>query len=841
MNTCVLIMNLSLQIREQLLIKEMNIMNLDQKNAAENIGSPTLVIAGPGTGKTTTLIERYKYLLSKGIAPEQITCCTFSRKAADEIKERILESFGKEASKAAVHTFHSLSIAILKKIGNNVGIGKDLEIWANDFERQKKVREIIQEFNDKIFVKSLSKEELDPSEILRYIDDQRENLLDPEDSSIKASGRNNQLELFYSDIYDAYDKFLATSQKLDFPRMVQKAVEALEIEVKSESSFFKSTKHFLVDEYQDINFSQKVLVDLLLTGGGELWAVGDDLQAIYGWRGSDVRYILEFEKNYPGAKIFTLSTNYRSGEHIIQISQNLSEHFIKKYSKNLKGNREVKGEIYHEVTNNKSHEASSVVDEIQKQIESGKKFSDIAVISRTKERPTQVAIELIKRGIPINLKGGVSTFSDYHARLLITAALIISDKSPSPSMPRVTKDTYSFCMRLKDAEQSWSSKIKALRTYLLNRPAENLSEFQNQQRSEKLDEVSQYLSELRNPVETLSLINATSKSENIDSVFIGTIHSSKGLEWSSVFVLGWEDGHLPQRQEIDVNYYEEERRIAYVAITRAKDFLLLTTVTEDNEMSPFLAEMFGFEYQTKQSKAPNEPNHPSTNDPVKEKIMALLRKVVDAASTEAEKEAAKNRVRKLMSEYGFELKNGKIVKVNTIHVKPDFELSRSHVSARKNAKEDDDAIKKQRWKDYQDRVVANSIKVNNEYTAHEMATGEGPSGSWGGISDLPGFLLDSGYSVRKDGPSTRRRQGILEKVFQGQFELPAHLAESVLLQWGRPGSPERLQKMRNTLNTSMGMQLGKANASQQAIDKWRQDIEFLDEVLANKMKNMEDQ
>jgi DNA helicase-2/ATP-dependent DNA helicase PcrA len=808
-------------------------MNTEQNSAASNLGAPTLVIAGPGTGKTTTLVGRYEFLLNQGVSPHRIICCTFSRKAADEIKERL----SKEGEKPAnISTFHALAISILKKIGDPIGIPKDFVVWSHEGERRRKVRELVKAHNDQAFVSALSKEEVDAVKILEFIDSQREDLLDPEDASLKAASRNNKLEVFYSDIYSGFDAYLSQEQKLDFPRMVEKAVAALEHDTANGGSYAKFLSHILIDEYQDINFSQKIMIDLMMSEGAELWAVGDDLQAIYGWRGSNVRYILDFEKNYPSAKIFTLKSNYRSGDHILQAADNLSRHFLNKYPKTLIGERNVQGEVFYEQSNSFQAEAKSVAKEISDQVKAGKQPSEIAVLSRTNERPKLLATELIKMGIPVNLQGGVATFSDYESKQFIAAATLIAGQKPGSRLPRVAKDVYGFCMRLKEDGKPWQTQIKALTTYFVKRPPANYTSQQVELRSKNIEAVSEYLGKFKEPETTLKILNATLDNNTKDAVFIGTIHSAKGLEWPSVFVLGWEDGHLPQRQDNSVDTYEEERRIAYVAITRAKDFLLLTSSNDgksDRSSSPFLAEMLGS--TSSEQQEPKKTTSTEKADPNLDRIKALLKKYMDPASTKAEKEAAIARAKKLMAEHGYVISNGKIVKVKQSSPESTPEIDRQQVNIKQQNKTDDEELRKKRWEDYQERIIAQSIAKEAEYTAHDLASGEGTSGDWGTSSALPGFLLDAGYSVRKDGPSQMRRHQILEGILLGRFEPPEYLTESVNLSWGKPNSVERLQKMRNSLNTSLGMQLGKSNPSQQAINKWVKDIEYLDTELKSKL------
>ena len=814
-------------------------MNDEQKNAAQRLGNPTLVVAGPGTGKTTTLVGRYQFLIEKNSNPSKILCCTFSRRAADDLKKRIVSNSQPLVKDPVVHTFHGLAISILKSIGSQIGIAKDFKVWSNNKDRSLKIREFIKSDLKQQAIQILTKEELDPYTILEFIDNQRENLIDPEDASIKASSKGSKKEIIYAEIYALYESFLSTTNLLDFPRMVQKAVEALESDIESKGNFFKKFQHVLVDEYQDINFSQKILTDLFVSGGAELWVVGDDLQSIYGWRGSDIRYILNFQRDYADAKVVQLERNYRSGAHILQLANNLSQFFLDKYPKNLKNERSLDGEVYLETAANFTAEAKSIVAEVKKQIHAGVKPNEIAILSRTNQRPRLVATSLIRAGISVSLNDGVAVFSDYNSKILIAASSIACGLWPNAKWPRLNKDLYAFSMKLKEEERPWQSKISALATFIRNRSQINKSEKEIEASDNNLDDCEEFLKLQEDINSGLRLIENTMFKNSKQGVFVGTIHSAKGLEWTSVFVLGLEDGHLPQRQEVDVQTYEEERRIAFVAITRAKDFLLLTQVlgNKDNsfEPSPFLLEMFGKPEAEAQEPNAHTEEQTKENNKVLSTIKALLRKWSDPAATAAEKEAALIKAKKLMKTHGYRVLDNKIVKVQ------EKVLERSDtVSApfRRNVKinEIDETTisrtRQKRWADYQERVINKSVA---EYQQHEIAEGSGDGKGWDEVSGGPGFLLDAGYSVRKDGPSSAQRQKILRNVFLGVTNIPEGLRESVKLQWGDPGSHARLQKMRNSLNISIGLQKGRSNPSEQAINKWVVDISYLDEKLTKEI------
>ena len=220
------------------------------------------------------------------------------------------------------------------------------------------------------------------SNILEYIDEVRERLIDPEDAYIEATELNNDLFLKYSQIYKLYENYLSENELIDYPRMIHYAYKAFSHDANNKQNFISQFKHILIDEYQDINFSQKAMIDEILKGGADLWAVGDDDQAIYGWRGSNVKYILDFEINYPGTKKIILKTNYRSEDEIVEASNNLSKHFLQRHEKNIISFGNGEGEVKFFENENEISESKLISKLIKTQIKKVS-FSDVAILART--------------------------------------------------------------------------------------------------------------------------------------------------------------------------------------------------------------------------------------------------------------------------------------------------------------------------------------------------------------------------------------------------------------------------------------------------------------------------
>lgn len=751
-------------------------MSLEQKIAAEFNGGHLLVVAGPGTGKTTTLVGRYAFLKSKAVAPPEILCCTFSRRAADEIKDRIEQVMPLNTKSLPIGTFHAIALQVLRTIGSNIGVATDFEIWTKNYERTAIIDALKVEVKKEGFYKKISDDDAETSAILEYIDGMREAMLDPDAAFLKALEEDDKPSIAHSEVYARYEAYLNVEQKIDFPRMVQLACKALEKDRQDKGVYYKKFKHVLVDEYQDINQAQKTLVDQFVAGGAHVWAVGDDKQAIYAWRGSDIKFIQDFEHDFPGAQIVALRENYRSAKNIVLMANNLASNMERVKPVDLLSTQETAGEIYLMGPETEFDEAVTVVEEIKKRIKKGVILNDIAVLARTNKRPIKIASLLIRAGIPVDLKGGVSAFKEYEARLLLTSlARSVGYQLPREISVQLSKDLYSFTMRLLESStETWEKKVRSLTTYISNRPPQSLADEEKENRVRVLNSYRDYFLSSEEPSSLFSIIvSSFSDNNEIGKVYVGTIHSAKGLEWDSVFSLGWEDGHLPQRRDAKAGDISEERRLAYVAITRAKTFLYQTSVMrsekDEKVQSPFIDEMW---------------------DPIENVASEKLKTGSASAPT------------------------------RNFNQNSDFkELSAKQLAERK--------IKIQEtWKKANEKRQKELDSISQN-----LADGSGDGTGWSSEIDYRGFLSSIGYSVKEFGPSDRRRHGILAKALDGSFELPVTLIQSVKDAWGDPNSAQRLAKIRNTINVALGQMKGRRNPSIQAIEKWESDLAYIDSEL----------
>ena len=572
-------------------------LNDDQLEAMSSTAKNTLVLAGPGTGKTTALVARLRHLIANGVSPSEILCVTFNKKAADEIADRVKRATGLRSQDLQIGTFHALANRIIRKdLKDDTPIDGGYVIWSQEWERLVKVKELIKiALKQGYYGAKIKESHIEASEVLRFIDDARETLTDPENAMIVAEESGNPFAEGHAWVYEQFESLLKTENKVDFPRMVQLAVAALETQSAAVEKFSHGFRHILIDEYQDINLSQKVMIDFLIHEGSNLWVVGDDDQAIYGWRGSDAAFLLDFEKNYSDTKRVLLSVNFRSTDIIIRSSSRLAAHLNQRFPKKFTGSRKIQGSVKFKYSEDETVENNFLLRTVLKLLKEGNKFGDIAVLARTNDLPRFLADKLVSMGIPVILKGGVTVFSNYHVRLMLSS-LAISDqiKQEKPWNLKVNPDLYGFSRRIE--KDGWEKKVKSIATFILNRLHKNMSDEELLLINEEVDEAKEIL--LKAPDgETFfkTLKDTLREPKDGNGVFLGTIHSAKGLEWKNVILMGLEEQLLPHFRSFTPKQIEEERRLTYVAITRAKDELILSAAKTrrdaPNELSRFFFEL----------------------------------------------------------------------------------------------------------------------------------------------------------------------------------------------------------------------------------------------------------
>ena len=268
----------------------------------------------------------------------------------------------------------------------------------------------------------------------------------------------------HAEIYAQYEKHLTDQKLIDYPRMIQFAVRAFSIDAESDQKYVGQFKHILVDEFQDINFAQKAMIDELLKGGAAIWAVGDDDQAIYGWRGSSVDYILNFDKYFPDPGLVNLKKNYRAAPELVEASNSVARHFVERRDKELVSVTDSTGYIHIRKFFEETDEAEQIAKTVKVLRTNGTPYREIAILARTNALPSVLVDTLITNGIPVSLKNGVTAFQSEQTRELIAAAAIASSQKLSRAWnKKINSKLFGFAKKL-ETEDVWARKVKALAT-----------------------------------------------------------------------------------------------------------------------------------------------------------------------------------------------------------------------------------------------------------------------------------------------------------------------------------------------------------------------------------------
>ena len=553
-------------------------LNPEQKGAATHGVGPALVLAGPGTGKTTTLVGRYVHLLRNGVDPGQIFVSTFTRKAAEELRRRIRRTARIDPKGLPIGTFHSYCFRLtgepeVVESSRRYAILRDcMPDWKGDFES-----------------------------VLDAIDRFKDSLVSPQQAQDRArqarKGDRDELQRVAT-AYACYQARLAEKGLVDFGDLVWKSIRLLRDRPSGQERF----EHLLIDEYQDINPAQDALITSLLAGGGQLWVVGDDDQAIYGWRGSDVRYITTFSDMHPGATTYLLKRNYRSSKLIVDVAQALVSQNTRRLPKSLEAAAGVASRpLCLSQCKSGEHEAEWITIAVRKLIGTGVRPEEIAILLRTNFQTVEFERAFSKAGIKFVIRGAGSFWDLPVVRALMSALWRTQPAAGRSPWTVPLGPGYLGPILDEVAQSAGDASFKQLGESLVTaaisaRPRSMPSEqrIQWDGAAKRLGEESHRFSDVEAFVAHCRESTAPGfRAEDEDqAVVLSTIHQAKGLEWKAVFLGGFEEECLPHKAAPD---YEEERRLAYVAVTRAKEFLILTWAAhragKQRSRSPFLAEL----------------------------------------------------------------------------------------------------------------------------------------------------------------------------------------------------------------------------------------------------------
>lgn len=564
----------------------LNDLNPEQKKAVLNTDGPMIILAGAGSGKTRVLTYKVMYLiLEKGITPEEILMVTFTNKAAGEMKERMQKFFsllndGAPTGQPFVATFHSLCARILRFDGEHLGISRRFVIYDDNDQL-----EVIKEAMHRLLI---SPKDFKPASVLATISGAKNELIYEDEYSTFARGIFQQT---VAKIYPLYQKILKENDALDFDDLILQTVKLFKQNPEILEKYQNRYRYLLVDEYQDTNRAQYILSKLLAEKYKNICVVGDFSQSIYSWRGADYRNLIKFTNDFKDTKTFSLSQNYRSTQKILDaastvISKNTSHPVLKLWTENPSGESL---EIY---------EATSEQDEadfiIRTIISLGvSKLSDVAVLYRTNAQSRVVEEAFLHHSIPYTLIGGTR----FYERKEIKDVLSYLRHTANP------KETIA----LKRIEKLGKARLERFLQYLDKHP--NTEDVPTIELLDSVIEATRYLemydehdeedrARLENIKELRSVAinypNMTEFLENValveqeyssgpkekqfkNAVTLMTLHAAKGLEFPVVFMIGMEEGLFPHsRALMDKQELEEERRLCYVGMTRAKEKLFLT-------------------------------------------------------------------------------------------------------------------------------------------------------------------------------------------------------------------------------------------------------------------------
>ncbi len=598
-------------------------LNPMQKEAVFYTNGPLLLLAGAGSGKTRVLTHRIAYLIENGVNPYNILAITFTNKAAREMKERT-SSLTPDGAYVWISTFHATCVRILRQEIENLRYDKNFTIYDSD-DQVRLIKECLKELK-------IDEKAFPPKVVISKISEQKNELLTPEAYEKQSFGDYYGSSI--AKIYKLYQSKLYANNALDFDDIIFRTVELLtkfpDVLTKYQDKFL----YIMVDEYQDTNSSQYELVRLLAMKNRNLCVVGDDDQSIYGWRGANISNILDFEKHFNGAKVIKLEENYRSTKTILNTANDVVKNNKTRKNKTLYTSNEDGDKITHFKAQTDFEEGVFIADTIKKEVSNGKHYSDFAVLYRNNAQSRSIEDKLVKSNIPYRLFGGTKFYDRREIKDILAYLKLIHNSYDGIYLKRIINvpkrgigdatvdklvnysqiynislyDTLSdldhiegLGTRLKGLKE-FANTIDSLIEYSYTHTISELIEeiiykidykshlmIEGREEAEKrLENIQELINKadefvmiaenktLSGFLEEVALVaDVDEYTENADTVVLMTLHSSKGLEFPTVFIPGFEDSIFPSFRSIDAGpqEIEEERRLCYVGITRAREKL----------------------------------------------------------------------------------------------------------------------------------------------------------------------------------------------------------------------------------------------------------------------------
>ena len=627
-------------------------LNEKQKEAVMNTEGPMLILAGAGSGKTRVLTTKIAYLIEeKHVDPTSILAITFTNKAANEMKERVKNMLGISSDMIHISTFHSFGLSIIKRHYEKLDFKSNFTIIDSD-DSLSTVKRILKDMN-------LDPKFFNPKTIRNKISSAKNELMSPNDLD-KFS--NNELDEVTVKVYNEYQKKLKANNSLDFDDLLMLPIELFNKNSDILKYYQERFKYILIDEYQDTNYVQYILTKMLSAKYKNICVVGDPDQSIYGFRGSNYKNILNFEKDYKNTKVVLLEQNYRSTKNILNAANDIIKNNKNRKAKDLWTDNEVGLKIKYKRCDDEKDESDYVVSNVKKLIKDGIKKEDIAILYRTNAQSRNIEEAFLRENIPYKVVGAFYFYNRKEIKDLISYLRLIYNTNDDMSLTRII-NVPKRGIGLKTME-NLTTKANLLNESIFN-TIDSGKELEFKKLILELQEISEDLSltelvdlvldksGIRKELEQEDTIEAQSRLENLeefksitrnfenaygvislsefldeislvsdveehkqetDVVTLMTVHSAKGLEFDYVYIVGLEEGIFPHSMCLyDSNEIEEERRLCYVAVTRArKQLTLLNTKRrllygQDNYNPPsrFIEEI-GNEYLDKEEVQQNK-------------------------------------------------------------------------------------------------------------------------------------------------------------------------------------------------------------------------------------------
>jgi len=627
-------------------------LNPEQQAAAKQTEGPVLILAGAGSGKTKTLTHRIAYLIAnKGVRPENILAVTFTNKAAREMRERLGKLVGRDGGDRSfmpfMGTFHSMCVRLLRFDGESIGVPKNYVIF-DESDRQAAVKQAMRELN-------ISEKQNSPNSISHMISSAKNELIPP--SEYKAVARMPQQHVA-ADVYAVYERIRKDAAALDFDDLISETVRMLSTVPEIRAKWRRQFQYVMIDEYQDTNAAQYKLVKMLVNDNHNLCVVGDDWQSIYSWRGADFKNILNFERDYPDALVVKLEQNYRSTKNILDAAHKVITKNTNRSDKKL-WTKAGEGSPVHIVgVQSEAHEGEVVVSRIKTAVDmKARRYGDHAVLYRTNAQSRAIEEAFIRYGVPYRIVGGVRFYDRKEIKDLLAYLRLLYQPADRASFLRIVNVParglgavsvqrflewqassglgltdallqIDLCPSLTPKARTAFGVLGVLLQDMSNQ-VEKISlpelidvvmkrtdyerylddgSLQAEERQQNVRELMTVAREyealgLAGFLEEVALISdLDSMDEVADSVTLMTLHAAKGLEFPVVFMIGNEESIFPHsRAFFNPDELEEERRLCYVGMTRAREELVMTYAAsrmlygsvQHNPPSRFLADIDG--------------------------------------------------------------------------------------------------------------------------------------------------------------------------------------------------------------------------------------------------------